>query len=156
MITPARGTVVSAASLVLVLTVTLALAACGGTSLPGSWDTSRVQPEQPGTFRFDNTADRSVDVYLVTEQREWRLGRVAPGARAALRVPDAVLASRAGFVRLAVIAGAPMSAQAAREPGATLTIAQPATELLAQRWAFVDRHRSSPQILATRADGGRP
>jgi hypothetical protein len=96
-----------------------------------------------------------VDVYLVGEQREWWLGRVAPGARSALRIPEGALASP-GFVRLAVLADAPLTVQVARDPRAMFTIAQTASALLSQRWAVSQRQLGSPQILGVRAQAGRP
>jgi hypothetical protein len=106
---------------------------------------STTIPEARTTIlTFDNEADAYVDVYLVTGQLQWRLGRVAPGARAMLRVPQDAMAPAAGFMRLAVLAGAPVSAQAARDPRAVFTIAEPVRELVAQRWAY--RPRATPQL----------
>jgi hypothetical protein len=157
MITPTSRATVSFISLVslfapLVLTQTVGLGACARVSRPVTWDASA----QRGAFRFDNDAETSVDVYLVTDKREWRLGRVAPGARMLLRIPDAALVEASGFVRLAVLADAPLTVQAARDPRAILTIAQPTSELLAQRWTFVSGPQRSAQILAARVDTGRP
>jgi hypothetical protein len=84
-----------------------------------------------------------VHVYLVGEQREWLLGRIEPGARAVLRIPEASLAGNPAFVRLAVLAGARQTAAAARDPRATFTIPQPAATLLTQRWAFAQGQLTS-------------
>jgi hypothetical protein len=96
---------------------------------------------------FVNEAPVQVDVYLVSDQREWRLGRVAPGARTLLRVPEAALTTETGFMRLAVLAGAQLSVDAAHDPRATLTLAQPMSELLAQRWSFWHPQMASPRLL---------
>ena len=86
------------------------------------------------TVRFDNQARSFVHVYLVGEKREWLLGRVEPGATATLRIPEEALQSNPGFVQLAVLAGTKATQQAARDPRAQLTIAQPASALMTQRW----------------------
>lgn len=87
-------------------------------------------------FRFDNGAREHVHVYLIGEKREWLLGRVEPGAIAILRIPKESLVENASFVRLAVIAGERITLQAARNPRATLTLAQPASAILTQQWMF--------------------
>ncbi|MGZ9245669.1 MAG: hypothetical protein ACXW61_07700 [Gemmatirosa sp.] len=83
-----------------------------------------------------NDAREHVHVYLVDEQREWLLGRVEPGARANLRIPDASLASSPRFVRLAVLAGERLTQQAASDARTAITIAQPASALVSQRWTY--------------------
>jgi hypothetical protein len=88
------------------------------------------------TIRFDNSSRQTVDVYLIGVKREWILGRVAPGAVASLRLPDAAFDEGSMMVRLAVLAGERTTFAAARDPRAVLTIAEPASELLAQRWTF--------------------
>jgi hypothetical protein len=88
------------------------------------------------TIRFENSARERVDVYLIGEKREWMLGRVEPGALASLRIPEEALAKGSTFVRLAVLAGEPLTLAAARNPRARLTIAQPASSILSQRWSF--------------------
>ena len=90
---------------------------------------------RPLTIRFDNLARESVRVYLIGEKREWLLGRVEQGAIAFLRVPDAALTERSTIVRLAVLVGEPATFEAARRAGA-LSVAQPASAILSQRWRF--------------------
>lgn len=131
-----------------VLTATAVLGACAH---PQSVATS--EPAARASFRFDNESETSVDVYLVTDQRAWRLGRVASGARTDLRIPDTALPATAGFLRLAVLAGGPVTLQPATDPHAILTIAQPLSVLLSQRWTFAQSQGGSPQILGVRADG---
>ena len=87
-------------------------------------------------IRFDNEARDYVHVYLVGESREWLLGRVEPGARATLRIPDEAMADDTWSMRLAVLAGDRVTMRAALKPGAALTIPQPAVQLLAQKWTF--------------------
>lgn len=88
------------------------------------------------TIRFDNVSDETVDVYLIGTKREWMLGRVAPGAVASLRLPDEAFAGGKMMVRLAVLAGEPKTFAAARDPRAVLTIAEPPSAFLSQRWTF--------------------
>jgi hypothetical protein len=155
MITPARRGIVSAVSMVSLAVagiVTPAITGCARMQQPVAWDASA----QRAAFRFDNEGDRQVDVFLVADQREWRLGRVAPGARMTLRIPEEAITSATGFVRLAVVTGDPMSVQGARDPRAIVTIAQPVSQLLLQRWTFVQGQGRTPQVLAARADGGHP
>jgi hypothetical protein len=87
-------------------------------------------------FRFDNGGREHVHVYLIGEKREWLLGRVEAGAIATLRIPEESLVENASFVRLAVIAGEGVTLQAARNPRARLTLAQPASTILSQHWMF--------------------
>lgn len=115
----------------------LALAGCA--TAPG-----RVAPAAPVasdvlplTIAFQNGARQHVHVYLIGEQREWLLGRVEPGARATLRLPEAAVQEGAGRMRLAVLTGQRVSLRAAGEPRAVITpVPQPATDIIAQRWAF--------------------
>jgi hypothetical protein len=148
MLTPVVRIAVSSAS----LAVTLALGACARAASPVTSDGTMATSARPLAIRFENQAQTYVDVYFVGELREWWLGRVAPGALATLRVPDAALLENTGYVRLAVLAGLPRSAQAARDPRAALTIAQPAASLLGQRWTFLKTPLASPEILNQKAD----
>ncbi|HJQ54951.1 MAG TPA: hypothetical protein VJ825_14020 [Gemmatimonadaceae bacterium] len=133
MITLCRRDFVSIAA---TLTLTLALGACASAS-------SRPAQNRPVStladllsIRFDNPSRETVDVYLIGTKREWRLGRVAPGAIASLRLPDEAFAEGSMMVRLAVLAGERVTFEAARDPRAVLTVAQPASTILSQRWTF--------------------
>lgn len=140
---------VSAPSLAAALMVTLVAGCARGPEARQALAPERAPERAPqATIRFENEAQVQVDVYLVTDRREWRLGRVAPGAIASLAVPDAALTQTPGFVRLAVIEGPPLAVLAAYDQRATFTIAQPATELLAQRFTFTQRQLATPQILS--------
>lgn len=130
----------------LLLAVALATGACARVPSTVAWDETAATT-QPAAIRFDNDAEVYVDVYLITDQREWRLGRVEAGGRATLQLPEAALAATRGFVTLAVLADAPPSLAAARDPRAALTIAQPLSELRSQRWMFSRRLGASPQLL---------
>ena len=88
------------------------------------------------SIRFENNARERVDVYLIGTNREWLLGRVEPGAIASLRIPEEALPKASAFVRLAVLTGEPLTLAAARNPRARLSIAQPASSILSQRWSF--------------------
>jgi hypothetical protein len=121
-------------SLAAVMTATLALGACfqaaSGRDRPPSLD------DRLPRLRFDNGGREHVHVYLIGEKREWLLGRVEAGAIATLRIPQQALVENAAFVRLAVIAGERITLQAARNPRARLTLAQPASAILSQEWMF--------------------
>jgi hypothetical protein len=121
-------------SLVAAMTTTLTLAACFQAA-PGR-DGPSPMSDDLLAIRFDNGAREHVHVYLIGEKREWLLGRVEPGAIAFLRVPEESLVENAKFVRLAVIAGQRLTLQAARDPRAMLTLAQPASAILSQQWRF--------------------
>ncbi len=141
MITPRTRPLVSLAA---ALTFTLALGACaGGASSPARGAPTAMEALAPA-IRFDNDAREHVHVYLVGEERQWLLGRVAPGAKATLRIPEAAFAEGGATMRLAVLEGGRLTLEAARSAGAaTFTMAQPATSLLAQRWMFVQGQLTS-------------
>jgi hypothetical protein len=144
----------SLVSLVAALPVALALGACAPAPPRLAWNGAAPTAGPPRGIRFDNDAGVHVHVYLVGEQREWLLGRVEPGARATLRIPDASLAGSQGFVRLAVRAGERMTLQAGGDARAASTIAQPASAILSQRWTFSQGQLTSLRLDA-RAEVGR-
>src|SRR5438045_9239155 len=112
MITTGIRAAVSVVSLTAALTATLALGGCArGPSLV-AWDGAAATPEGLA-IRFDNEAQTYVDVYFIGEQREWWLGRLAPGALATPRLPAPAPSPGPGYVRLAVVAGAPRAVAAA-------------------------------------------
>lgn len=150
MITPAYRSTVSTTSLAAALIAILALGACARGASLATMNDAIARTERPLAIRFDNEAQTYVDVYLIGEQREWRLGRVAPGARATLTIPEGAISASSGLVRLGVLANLPYSAQAARDPRTTFTIAQPVSQLLAQRWAFWQRHSAPAEIFGAR------
>ncbi len=150
MSTPSSRTVVSIVSLAAMLTI----GGCARLSSRSAWNTA--DNDVPAVVRFDNDAESPVDVYLVSERSEWRLGRVAPGARVMLRVPEAALAGKPAFLRLVTLADAPLSIDPASDPRATLSVAQPLPELLSQEWRFSLRQPASPQLLGLRGNGMRP
>ena len=123
-------------SIAATMIITLALGAC--VRAPSRSVPDPLMSTYAGllTIRFDNTARERVDVYLIGVTREWVLGRVEPGAIASLRIPDEAFAKGAMYVRLAVIAGEPVTFAAARNPHAKLSIAQPASTILSQQWSF--------------------
>jgi hypothetical protein len=139
----------------LAVTLTLALGACASASRSG-FDAQEQMAGSPLTIRFENEGREHVHVYLVTERREWLLGRVEPGLVGTLRVPEASLAENPRSVRLAVLAGAAVTVQAARDPRATLTIAQPTSALLSQHWMFAQGQLTSMMRPDMRVGAGRP
>ena len=126
----------SLVSLAAALTLTLALGGCASAPSRLGRDGPAPTDGLPLAFRFDNGAREYVHVYLVGEQREWLLGRVEPGARATLRIPDAALAGNPGFMRLAVLTGQRLTLRAAGDARAAITIAQPAAAIVSQGWTF--------------------
>ena len=141
MTTPRTGAPVS---LIAMMAATLALGACAGATSRSAVDEPLPAVDGPLptadgrtlSIRFDNDAREHVHVYLIGDKREWLLGRVEPGAIRTLRIPDASLTESSGFFRLAVIAGEHVAVQAARDPRAMFTIAQPASAIMAQQWRF--------------------
>lgn len=141
---------VSIVTLALALSGTVTLGACRPVASPVTWNGATVTSDGRVAIDFENEALTYVDVYLIGEQREWRLGRVGPGVHTKLRVPERELAASSGFVRLAVLANASQSSQVARDPRATFTIAQPVGSLFEQRWLFRQTPLASPEILPRR------
>jgi hypothetical protein len=140
MTTPRACVLVSRTAMTI---LTLVLGACA--SAPGRVASEGPAPIEAGqvSLRFDNQSRSYVHVYLVGETREWLLGRVEPGAVATLRIPDESLESDPGFVQLAVLAEGHVALRVAREPGVQLTIAQPASSILARQWRFAEGQLTS-------------
>ena len=133
---------------------TLFAAALGPTACAGG---PHAPEPEPVTIRFDNEATVYVDVYLVSGQFQWKLGRVPPGMRAMLRVPESAIESTMGLMRVAAIPGSLMSAQAERDPRAVFATAQAVSEVLSQRWTFRQPEAAALQLEGTRlAPGERP
>ena len=126
----------SLVSLAAALTVTLTLSACASAPSRLVREEPANSEGQPLAIRFDNDARDYVHVYLVSDQRQWLLARVAPGARATLRIPEEALADAAGRMRLAVLTGERVTLWAPSEASAAITLAQPAAAFRSQRWTF--------------------
>lgn len=126
----------SLVSLTAALIVTLTIGACASAPSRVTNDGLALVDAQPPSIRFDNEGRDYVRVYLVGLRQEWSLGRVAPGARVTLRIPEAAFAEDAGAVRLAVLPGDHLTFRAANENRAATMVALPAAEVLAQRWTF--------------------
>ena len=123
-------------SIAATITLTLALGACASASSRPVSDRRISGGASLLSIHFDNLSRQTVDVYLIGTKREWMLGRVAPGGVASLRLPDEAFAGGAMMVRLAVLAGERETFASARNPRAVLTITQPASAFLSQRWSF--------------------
>jgi hypothetical protein len=124
----------SLVSLAAVLTLTLGL---GCATSPSRLATDPPTPvDAPPAVHFDNASRDYVQVYLVGIRREWSLGRVAPGARATLRVPEEALDEYAGQMRLAVLPGRNIMQPIASDARVAMALARPAAEILGQRWTF--------------------
>lgn len=126
----------SLVSLAAALSVALTMGACASAPSHIVSDASASVDNAPRTVRFDNTGREFVHVYLIGEQREWHLGRVEPGERKTMRIPDEALFEDAGSMQLAVIIGERVTLGAKRASRTILTIAQPGAALLGQRWTF--------------------
>jgi hypothetical protein len=126
----------SLVSIATALTLTLAIVGCAGNPTRSGLNDPAPIAARPATIRFDNEARQYVHVYLVGQNRDWLLGRVEPGARAMLRVPAEAMADDSWQMQLAVVAGDRVTMRAASKPGAQVTIAQSAEQLLAQKWTF--------------------
>ena len=148
------------AGLTAAVVAALGVGACAGRRYPvtpaqraaNAETTARAVSAQPqiDILQFDNQATAYVDVYLVGGQLQWRLGRVLPGMRTSLRVPESVVDWATTTVQLAVIPGSQMSAQVSRDPRATVAPAQTLSELLSQLWIFRQPDGAPIQLLATR------
>jgi hypothetical protein len=153
MTTPHTRTIVSLAG---TMAVTLALGACVPGSSRPALDGPATLRGGPLTIRFDNFASEYAHVYLVDgRQHQWVLGHVEPWSRTTLRIPAAALAGSAGFVRLAVITGERMTPQAALNPRATFTVAQPASSILTQRYTFAHGQLTTLPLERVRVDADR-
>ncbi len=106
----------------------------------------RVAPEatpMPVALQFSNEGRDRVDVYLVTPEREWLLGRVEPLHVTRLPLPGGALSVIGRSVRLAVIPAASLTLRPSRERGVVMSMQQPIVDLLEQRWLFVGGQLSS-------------
>jgi len=133
MTTPRMHSVVS---LVAALTVAVTLGACATAPAHIATDAVAASDQAPRAIRFDNTGREFVHVYLVGQEREWLLGRVEPGARKSLHVPEEAIGDDSGTMQLAVIVGERVTLGARRASRTILTIAQPESSLVSQRWTF--------------------
>lgn len=137
------------------LTMMLAFGACVRQQSRATLDGPATTASDALAIRFDNYAREHVHVYLVSEQRQWLLGRVEAGARAMLRIPEASLVASQGRVQLAVLTGERITLRVVRDPRATFTVAQPASAILSQRWTFVQGQLTSLGLSGTPDQGIR-
>jgi hypothetical protein len=137
-------------SLMAVVTMALTFGACAGHRSSPVADSPATIERELLAIRFDNYAREHVHVYLVSEKRQWLLGKVEPGARASLRIPEAALLDDARFVQLAVLTGERINLQVVRDARATFTTAQPASTILSQRWNFTHGQLTSTGLWGTR------
>lgn len=149
MTTPRTRVIVSAVvSAVVSMIVTNVLAACGGgrASLASDDPAAVVAAAVSPAIAFDNDAREHVQVYLVSEQRQWYLGRVEPGARRTFRVPDEVVLTSPQRLQLAVMMGQPITPHVSGDPRAMLTISQPPASLFSQDWSIAQGQLISAPI----------
>lgn len=153
MTTPRTRVIVSPVlSVIVSLIVTSVLAACGGgrASLASSDPTEVLATAVSPVIAFDNDAREHVQVYLVSDRRQWYLGRVEPGARRTLRVPDEAVVSSPQRLQLAVMVGQPIAPHVSGDPRAMFTLAQPATTLFSQDWSVAQGQLVSTPIRRAR------
>ena len=146
----------SLVSLAAALTLMLALGGCAGNPTRSALNDPAPVAARPATIRFDNEARQYVHVYLVSQNQQWLLGRVEPGARATLRLPAEALSDDNWQVQLAVLAGQRVTMRVANQPGAQASIAQPARLLLAQRWTFTQalaNGQATAQLMSRMVSG---
>jgi hypothetical protein len=121
-------------SIAAAIALTLSVSAC--VRAPSGPTPALIPSNGPLAIRFDNDGSYRLDVYLIGEKREWLLGRVEPGANARFAIPEGVFDEGSKFVRLAVLANAQPTLQAARDPRAKLTLALPLAAIVSERWSF--------------------
>jgi hypothetical protein len=154
------ASVVSGIGFAALFVTALGVGACVGRQHPltqsergeSAESTPMTGEPRAGALQFDNQAMVYVDVYLALPggALQWRLGRVAAGVRAELRIPQSAIDRTSGFVQLAVIPGSQLSADAWRDPRAVIAIPQPMSELLSQRWTFRQPAGTALQLQSTR------
>ena len=98
---------------------------------------------------FDNEERDRVDVYLVSDTRTWRMGRVEPGQTRWLTVPRDIPEGDLPRLQLVLLANATLTNDPVRDPRAITSIRQPIGALRGVRWAFWHG-----QITSLRLDGG--
>ena len=153
MTTPRTHVIVSpVVSVVVSMIVTNVLAACGGgrASLASDDPAAAVANAVSPAIAFDNDAREHVQVYIVSEQRQWYLGRVEAGARRTFRVPDDVVLSSPQRLQLAVMVGQPITPHITGDPRAMFTISQPAARLFSQDWSIAQGQLVSAPIRRAR------
>ena len=149
----------SLVSLAAALALTLATGGCAGNPTRSALNDPAPRAARPLAIKFDNEARQYVHVYLVGQKREWLLGRVEPGAHTALRIPVEAMSDDTWNMRLAVLAGDRVTMQVASKPGVQVTIAQPAGQLLAQKWTFTQslaNGQTTAQLLGRMTSGVGP
>jgi hypothetical protein len=157
MTTSRTRTIVSLAALTAAASSLAAVGGCARNPAPITWDGAAAEKDELLLVHFDNQAETYVDVYLVGQRREWRLGRVSPGMRGTLRVPaDAREELASGLVRLAALAGSQYTAHVELDPRATFTIPETAWRLSAKQWTFRQSQVSAPEIFSAPGVLGRP
>ena len=129
----------SLVSLVAALTFTSGLGGCAAGPVRLASDAPTPMEGPPPTVQFDNASLDYVNVYLIGIRREWVLGRVAPGGRAALRIPADALGEDEGQLRLAVLPGDRAKQPLGAERRLVTALAWPAEEIVSQRWTFTQR-----------------
>lgn len=110
----------------------------GCASVSARPDVRSREAEAMSAIQVDNQSRDRIDIYVITETREWHVGRLDPGAKAWLSVRDRAEIGGAGMIQLAVIADASLSQKPSRDARAIVTLKQPMSELLGQRFVFAE------------------
>ena len=149
MTTPRTRVIVSVAAALFVTVLSGACTTAGRSHSPAGGLTAFPAPFH--VLVFDNDAREHVHVYLLSDQRQWYLGRVEPGIRSTLRIPEESLGPAARRLQLAVVPGGQLSPRVTLDPRAEFTIAQPASRLLLQDWRFSQNQLLSVPVGRARA-----
>src|SRR5262245_47749452 len=89
---------------IVTIAIALMLGACSRAASLDTPSGALGTPDGRVIIDFVNEGQAPVDVYLISEYREWRLGRVAPGVHTRLPIPARELSTTSGFVQLAALA----------------------------------------------------
>ena len=130
----------------MTLLVTLLVQGCA-THAPRT-DQRPVAEITRDSLLVDNDTRQRIDVYLIEATQDYLLGRLEAGSKKWLSLPARSAVPGAGWVSLAVLVDAPRSLRPSRDANAVLTIRQPMTALLGQRWVFAENQLrgSSPRL----------
>jgi hypothetical protein len=102
MTTPGGRVIVSVVASAI---VTIVLGACAGGRAHAGSNGPTAMTAPSATIYFDNDGREYAHVYVVSDRRQWYLGRVEAGARRSLRVPDEAIVTSSQRLQLAVMIG---------------------------------------------------
>lgn len=115
---------------------------CASCVRPGRTAPGELAPRPTITFR--NQGRDRIRVYLVSEKREWLIGRLEPLETAHLVLPEFGFVTASRAVSVAVVPGWFTHARPLRAPGATSSIDELTDNLPGEEWIFVDGQIAGP------------